>query len=333
MKTLIIYNEPDASRPDSQDVLDEVASVSKGLAQLGLAFVTVPIASGVELMQTCLAHAGQDCVVVNLVEGIRDNARMLPAAAAAFELAGLRYTGSPYEALMTTTDKTLTKGLLEAFGIPTPAGAVYIGGTPVLPDAVMALGRWIVKPAWEDASVGIDDGAVFCSADELLRELPGRWMTFGEQPMVVEGFVEGRELNIALLEYEGRPQIVRTSEIRFEDWPDHKPRIVNYAAKWHMETFEYENTSRYFDLEGVDVQEVEALAIRVWEDFGLRGYARVDMRLDEAGRPFVIDVNANPCITEDSGYMSSAAQAGLTPTDVIRRIIDAALLPHQHRRK
>ena len=101
-------------------------------------------------------------------------------------------------------------------------------------------------------------------------------------------------------------------EIVFVDYPDDKPRIVDYDAKWAADSFAYNNTPRDFGIEKSDARlarKLKRMALDCWRVFGLAGYARVDFRVDAMGKPWVIDVNTNPCITPDAGFAATASVA------------------------
>jgi len=119
--------------------------------------------------------------------------------------------------------------------------------------------------------------------------------------------------------------VLPVAEILFEDYPEEKLRVVGYRAKWQEGSFEYAHTPRSFDYTVEDepmVQRLKAIAKECWRVFGLRGYARVDFRVDDAGEPWVLEVNANPCVAPESGFIAAAAQAGLSYNQVIQRIIE-----------
>jgi D-alanine-D-alanine ligase len=108
------------------------------------------------------------------------------------------------------------------------------------------------------------------------------------------------------------------------DYPEHKPKFVGYRAKWDQSSFEYGSTPRRFDFPSQDaalLTDLRRQSLACWELFGLRGYARVDFRVDVEGKPWVLEVNTNPCLSPDAGFMATAAREGLSPVDVIRRII------------
>jgi len=181
---------------------------------------------------------------------------------------------------------------------------------------------------FEDASIGIDDSAVVEVAapgrlPALLAERAAR--TGGE--LFAERYVEGRELNLSLLAKDDGVELLPAAEIAFEGFPAGKPRIVGYATKWDEASFEFSHTPRRFGFPAADaalLAELERLARRVWSLFGLSGYARVDFRVDERGRPWILEANANPCLAEDAGFAAAAARANLSLEAVLARILAAA---------
>ncbi len=191
---------------------------------------------------------------------------------------------------------------------------------------------WILKPAYEDASLGLDGDAVCATraaaltrAAELLRRFPG-------QPLVVERYLPGRELNVSLLAAPAGagapPMVLPVAEIEFVDYPPGMPRIVGYEAKWQPESFAYTHTVRRFPREDDAaplLAEARRLALAAWRACGLSGYGRVDLRLDERGVPHVLEVNANPCLAADAGFMAATEQAGLSAAEVISRILEDAV--------
>ncbi len=156
------------------------------------------------------------------------------------------------------------------------------------------------------------------AADDLAQD------TFIRAYQALPSFIDGREFNLAVIGGREGLEILPPSEILFVDYPDGKPKIVDYRAKWLEESFEYQHTPRTFDFrpeDGPAVERMRELAAECWRTFGLRGYARVDFRLDGAGQPWIMEVNANPCINPDSGFVATADRAGLDYTSLVRRII------------
>ena len=142
-----------------------------------------------------------------------------------------------------------------------------------------------------------------------------------------ERYVEGREFNIAVLEAENGPRILPMAEMRFESWPEGKPRIVGYDAKWEEDSSGWRGTVRAFGVERNEpalAARLQDACRRAWTLFGLSGFVRVDFRVTEAGEPLILEINANPCISPDAGFAAAAAQAGMAYDDLVAAIMDAA---------
>jgi D-alanine-D-alanine ligase len=142
---------------------------------------------------------------------------------------------------------------------------------------------------------------------------------------MIQDFIEGREFNISVLADKSGPEVLPPAEIVFRNFPDTMPRIVDFKAKWVMDAFEFENTIREFpgsNLSPVLADGLRETASRCWHLFGLKGYARVDVRIDDNENIYVIEINANPCISPDGGFVAATKQAGYDLKDVLRRIID-----------
>lgn len=320
-RAVVLYGAlaPDAAA-DELDVLNEVATVSEALSALGWRPESVALSLDVEMARQALA-AARPAFVFNLVESVAGRGRWAPLAPSLLEELSIPFTGTPYEGMIYSSGKLLAKRLLLADGIAAPPawGTKGDGPPPSWP------GRWIVKSCWEHASVGIDDGSVV-SAEKVSAEVARR--SEGGGAWFAEGFVEGRELNISLVAGPRGIEVLPPAEIHFEDYPPDKPRIVGYAAKWDPVSFEYRHARRSFDFPPADRELLEAAADvsrRTWSSLGLRGYARVDLRVDRGGTPWVIDVNANPCLTPGSGFVATAERAGLDYADLIARIVDCAI--------
>jgi len=321
---------PDAA-PDEQDVLVEVETIGRTLADLGYAPVPVPLSLDLDAARRRLLDL-RPSFVFNLVESIDGKGRLIHLAPALLDSLGLPYTGAGTEAVFLTSNKLLTKRLLAEAGIDTPA---WVDDVP--PEACPPFpGPYIVKSVWEDASIGIDDDSIVNDPRRLPGLIRRRRRRFGGE-WFAERFIDGREFNLALLAggpeegAVGGVEVLPPAEMRFIGFPPGKPRILDYAAKWDPDSFAYHNTVRRFDFPDADrplLAHLAAIAKDCWHRFGLRGYARVDFRVDAAGRPWVLEVNANPCISPDAGFAAAAACAGLDLPAVIRRILaDMAAVP------
>jgi len=322
MKAAILHAAiAEDARPDELDTLIQVEAVRAALLELGHQVVTVPFSLDLDAAQKALRRHGPD-FVFNLVESVEAAGRLLHLAPALLEFLGIPYTGSGSESLFITSNKVLAKEILRAHSVPT---APWYTLADLAADGPVPGGSYIIKSIWEHASVGLDeDSVVEADRREALRQAciergggPG-----GE--CFAEAFVGGREFNVALLADEAGPRALPPSEILFQDYEEGKRKVVGYRAKWHEDSFEYTHTVRRFGFPPEDGPLLAALADtarRCWRIFGLSGYARADFRLDAAGTPHVLEINANPCLTPDAGYADTVAQAGLRYVEAIQHIV------------
>jgi D-alanine-D-alanine ligase len=181
--------------------------------------------------------------------------------------------------------------------------------------------RYIVKPIWEDGSLGITADSVFDYVPGFEEKLKGK----DDAHWFIEDFIDGREYNISVLAGKEGPEVLPPAEIVFRDFDDSRPKIVDFKAKWEMDSFEFVNTVREFPGSSLDQKftiRLKETAAACWHLFDLKGYARVDVRADSNGNIYVIEINANPCISPDGGFVAATRQAGYTFTEVLKRIIN-----------
>ena len=306
---------------EDQDVLVQVEAVTAALVELGHTVAAVPVSLDLARLRKWLEDH-KPALVFNLVEGLEDWDSLSSFAPALLDALGLPYTGNATEATFLTTHKVLAKERMQQAGLPTPAW-LSSGNTPIGtghggPD------KWIIKGIWEQASRNLDEDAIVGGdAAAVARQLADRAARFG-RPCYAEQFIAGREFNVALLTSRGRPVVLPPAEIDFSAFPPEKPRIVGYRAKWLADSFEYNNTPRRFEFPESDkplLERLRALALHCWDVFGLRGYVRVDFRVDAAGQPWILEVNTNPCLSPDAGYAAALKQADISFTAAIGRIV------------
>jgi D-alanine-D-alanine ligase len=323
-RVVILHNPAgEGDDPSTSDVLDQVELVASALEALGIPHRALAVPDW-KPWRHLSPHPGT--AVFNLMEAPPGVPHVHPAAAAALELIGVPFTGSPAGVLWLTTDKLATRALLAAAGLPVAPGGRLEPGKPELLDRVP--GPWILKPACEDASLGLEGDPVCATREAALARARGLVERFPGQGIVAESFLPGRELNVSLLAGDGGAEVLPVAEIVFEGFPEGMSRVVGYEAKWREDSFACIHTVRRFPEDPADevllgrVREISAAA---WRVCGLRGYARVDLRLDENGEPYVLEVNANPCLAAGAGFMAAAVKASLTAREVVRRILADAV--------
>jgi D-alanine-D-alanine ligase len=194
----------------------------------------------------------------------------------------------------------------------------------VLPDSAGLSFPLIVKPAFEDASVGIDEASVVDDTEALRARVAYVHERYG-QDAVVEEYVDGREINVGVIG-NSPPETLPLSEIVFS-YPEGKRRVVGYRSKWVHDSFEYRNTNGVCPapLDAGTTARIQELAVAAYRATGCRDYARVDFRLDPMGRPWILEVNANPDITDGAGLARAAKSSSHGYDGLIRVIIEETL--------
>jgi len=327
MRIAIVHNATGPEdRPDEQDVLVQAEAVSKALKELGHDVVQMPCTLNLSDIKDRL-QAYEPRLVFNLVESLDGQGRLIHLFPCLLDAMGICYTGSCTESIFVTSHKGLAKERMVLAGLPTPA---WMGPSPcdlpfVNQKLFLAEGeRWLVKSTWEHGSLGLDDDEpVENKGLEALHQiLKERAPKLGGS-CFAEVFVEGREFNLSILEGAAEIQVLHPAEIIFENYGTQKLTIVGYRAKWDSSSYEYHHTPRRFDFPSSDaplLQKLKNLAIRCWEVFGLNGYARIDFRVDLQGRPWILEVNANPCLSPDAGFAAAVNQSGMTFVRAIESI-------------
>jgi D-alanine-D-alanine ligase len=267
-------------------------------------------------------------VVFHLAESVDGDARQESLLAALLAGISIPYTGSDSATLWAALHKPLARTKLAAAGVRIPEGFPLERSHGKLPRAFLRApkARWIVKPSREDASHGISIESVVCG-ERAVRERARYVIETYAQPALVEEFVEGRELNVSILEDAGGPCVLPLSEIDFSAFPAGAPKLVTFGAKWIEGSPEHRGTTSIAARKLARGQErsIREAALGAWRALGLRGYGRVDLRLASDGTPRVLDVNPNPDVSPDAGLAKAAARAGIEHGSLIQRIIESAL--------
>lgn len=302
-------------RPDEEDTLITAEAVVGALKRLG--YRTDIVHLGLDFTGLgALARQNPLCVF-NLVEAIEGDAGLGHIAPALFDYHRLTYTGADAVAWRTLLSKPDVKEKLSAAGLPTPAWSLDGAG-------LKGAEKAIVKSLVEHASFGIDAASVVPVA-RAAAEIALREARFGGA-FFAEAFVDGREFNISVLESPNGPVVLPAAEIAFVDFPADRPRIVDYAAKWDADSAAFVGTPRTFDFPPEDaplLQRLARLSEAAWRLFRLRGYARVDFRVDSDGNPWILEININPCLTPDAGFVAAAGRAGYGFDELIGQIVSA----------
>ncbi|MDR4509632.1 MAG: hypothetical protein MRJ65_15620 [Candidatus Brocadiaceae bacterium] len=314
---VVLHDDVEAgAAEDDLDTLVQLEAVRAALEASAGRVEALAFSDNLPLMRKRLSLLKPDCVF-NLVESRAGHGALIHLAPALLESMQLPYTGAPLHGLFLSSHKLLAKRWMAQHGIATPA------------NEGQSSGPWIIKSVWEDASFGIDAESVVYEPEALTAERLKRRQRYGGE-WFAEDYIYGREFNLSMLETESGCQVLPPAEICFDDFPQNMPRIVGYHAKWKEDSFEYQHTQRRFHTHEADAQlydELHRMALQCWKIFSLRGYARVDFRVDAENKPWALEVNANPCLSPDAGFPAALREAGIRFDQAIADIINAALRP------
>ena len=298
---LVLYNQPvlPVEHPDAgseHDIFDTVNDTFKVLKAAGFETTRLGINYDPQPLLDVLKKKRPDAVF-NLFEGIATQTGTEVSAAALLEWLNVPFTGCPSPALTYGRDKVRAKYVLSAAGIPTPDFLVI--DTPPVP-------RWrkpwpaIVKPAFQDASVGIDQSSVVTSQKQLDDRVNHVLATYGA-PVLVERFIFGREFHVNMIEERNAPPnapplVLPLCEIAFtNDKPGQWP-VYTFTAKWNEQSEEYASSPVRAPVEipSDDFARLALIAQRAFRTLQCRDYARIDVRMDSDGKFYVLEMNPNP---------------------------------------
>lgn len=321
MKVAILHGR-DALEPPEDPVM---ANVEQALREAGHEPARIAFGDQVDELTRQLRDAAPD-LIFNLAESFRGVSSLDSNVAALLNLLGLRYTGSSPSGLILAGDKVLTKKILRFHGIASAEFAtMYRGTLDSVDDLKFPL---IVKPPQEDASLGITGKSIVNDVRELLQRL-GELHTEYQSPVLVEQYIEGREFYIGILgnsTAEALPPI----EMDFSKMPAGLPRIASWEAKWGTDGEgtgpEFAGSESVFpeNLDEELAERMQTVALEAYHALRLRDYARIDLRVTDAGEVYVIEANPNCYLEAKSEFARAAEKSGLSYTALIARIVDLA---------
>jgi D-alanine-D-alanine ligase len=341
MNIVVLHNAVASDdSPEDLDTLTQVAAIRRALGHLSHQASALPCTLDLAAVRQALDDLAPD-VVFNLVESLGGSDSLAHLAPALLDALRLPYTGSSTEALLASNHKVMAKRAMRQAGLPTPDWMSPHDRARRTSQSVRASAKYsevphadlkppcIIKSVWEHGSRGLDEENVILHGNSgHVRQRLHEFVARIGRPHFAERFIEGREFNVPILDGPNGPQVLPPGEMDFSAFPEGKPQIIGHRAKWHEDSFEYNNTPRSFHVHDRDrclVEQLQGLALDCWSVFDLRGYARIDFRIDRAGRPWILEVNANPCISPDAGYVAAMDEAGVSYDEAVGRILDSAL--------
>ncbi len=333
------HNSVEGAGPDHLDVLTQLATVRSAVEGAGMECVEVACDLDLARLRARLVELAPE-IAFNLVESLAADDRFVAFVPALLDSLAVPYTGVGYAAAVASGSKLETKRLLAAAGLPVlPCAGVW-------PESLRARvavdddcgGPFVIKSVWNHGSPGLGDVDDLAGADDHglvgdRRQLRARLRDLAPVlggSCLAEPYLPGRELNVSLLggvDAVAGVEVLPIAEILFADYPEDKPKIVGYRAKWCEDSFEYQHTPRSFDFPASDqrlLERVADLSLSTWSALGMTGYARVDFRIAEDGSPFILEGNANPCLSPDAGFAAAVERAGRSLDQVLIAILDDA---------
>lgn len=310
---------PDDALPDEKDVLEQAQKISEALLDLGYFVNVVQADSTFSFISSFTGK--KPAAVFNLVETFNGNAVNAHLVPLLLEQLNIPVTGNSSSAIFLTTNKVLAKDILLANNIPTADWHIKGRGEEFQKD------KYIFKPVSEDASIGITNENLkdlenSTEADEAVEYFEKKYNI----PFFCEKFIDGREFNVSVIGSNGEPRVFFPAEmIFFQD--GHENRILCYDSKWNEDSEKYDQSRRTFDLGDEDrklIKKLKLICEKCWRIFKLSGYARVDFRVDRKNNPYVLEINANPCLSPDSGLFAAAVNEGMTYNQLINAILAEA---------
>lgn len=317
---LLLYNKISKTpTTDELDVLDQVQIVSDALIVLNFKVKELQLDMNLDLSVRKIRKINP-YIIFNLAESIYNKGEFAYVAPSILTYLDIPFTGNPLIPMFYSSNKVLAKKELKRIGIPTPSWFTLDEFRKIKPEK-----RYILKPTWEEGSFGLDEDSIFAGSDKkYIASIKEKNKNY----FFIEEFIDGREFNVSIIGTKNGPRVLPIAEMKFVKYPEGKPKIMGYTAKWNEESFEYTHTRRTFAIPSSDSgieKEMVDICRKCWIKFGFKGYVRIDFRLGTDRVPYVIDLNLNPCISPSGGFVAASEKAGYKFTEVIEFLLEEAL--------
>ena len=330
MKVAVVFDTPHPDWEDA-DYKGEIAAgkvqeaeydVARALMQNDHEVRLVGVVDDVRQLVDRVA-AFDPVLVFNCCEGFRGSAQYEYAVAAVLEMHGWRHTGSTPTALLVARNKSMSKKILKHHGIRVPEFATFHPGDAFLRPSTLRF-PLIVKPLFEDASVGIAQASVV-SDDGSLAERVGFIHEKFQQAAIAEELIEGRELYVGLIG-NNKLEMLPIVELHFGTLPKAERRIVTYKAKWDDEYRERHHIrSGFARLSEAVRAKIREVCETAFHSLWLQDYGRLDLRLTHDHEVYVLEANPNPFIAQGHELANAAEKAGMSYRAFVQRIVDEAM--------
>ncbi|MCS7135052.1 MAG: ATP-grasp domain-containing protein [Candidatus Aenigmarchaeota archaeon] len=322
------YPDPNDARSQIEADFDDPETIEwmvKHFENLG--FKILPIEADEDAYEKLKKNKDKIDLVFNYSIGIygKDRYAHLPAM---LEMLQLPYTGGSPLSQALVLNKAKAREIFIARKIPTPLSQVFYSTDEEL-DKKMKF-PLIVKPCCRGSSAGITNKSVVYSKDELKRQIEFVIKTFNE-PALVQMFLSGREFSVPMIG--NPPEFLPIIEVDHSVVPKGYAPIDSLEVKWIIEEQDKNFSEKHFSCPAKISKNFERklknICLQVWEALELTDLCRIDIRCDEKGNPYVLDVNSPPGLIPPEVSMTSyfplaARAAGIDYESLLKRIIEEA---------
>lgn len=275
-----------------------------------------------------IANANVD-MIFNVCERINNSSLLEPHAAAILDCLGIPYTGSNPLTLALCIDKIKVKKILEQHGLPTPKfDYVFEKNEPIREDLRYPL---MVKLANTDNSIGISNMSVVTSL-KALKDQVSMLLEKYNRPVLIEEFIEGDEVDVSIMGNEDRVKVLPLSRSIFDDLPKGTWGIYPFQAKWEENSvyskIRVERPAKYSQKLSALISEICLDAYRI---FDCHDYARIEVRVDRSGNPYILEINPNPSIADGDCVPACAEVIGHNYADFIEEIMKECISRYRAR--
>ncbi|HEY5602939.1 MAG TPA: ATP-grasp domain-containing protein [Gammaproteobacteria bacterium] len=270
----------------------------------------------------------QPDIVFNLMEAFAENGALAYYVVSYLDMIGIPYTGCNPRGLLLASDKSLSKQLLTYHRIRVPNFYTLPRNKKInLAQIARFPYPMIVKSTIEQGSLGISQASLVFTPEEL-RQRADQLFSMLDGDAIAEQYIEGRELYVAVLGNK-RLQVLPTRELVFDNADDTIHRIATYNVKWNKKYRDRWGIGYQFarNLPAKVTDTLPKLAKRIYRILDVSSYARLDLRLTEDGKIYVLEANPNAAIARDDEVAYSAEKAGLSYEKLIQKILNMGLNP------
>ncbi len=312
-KVIIIHSgcEIDLSNADTIIQVNEVRDI---LQKSGIE-IQIEDIKNPEILKKISNYDKDKTIIFNFVETFAGSDSKMYQFTAFLDFLNIPYTGASTELLLLTSNKILSKKILQESQIKTPK---WLEAKDVTNNKMLE--KYIVKSNTEHCSFGIDENSISDVnlakiINEKQRQYGGVWFA--------EEYIDGREFNISVIKIGDQIKVLPIPEMVFNSDYRKKYKIIDYDMKWDEKSPFYDTVFRSFDHKSNPelINNLTQTTIEACQAFNVNSYIRIDYRVDKNDQIFVIDINANPCISSDAGFMAAAEKFGMSVSEVLINIL------------